>query len=76
MNKNCNGIVIEVSPIPLEHRIIPLMYNDQPIDCQESLKILEEDLSFCEKNFPRLTYRHSIAAVAVPGQGATIFIVD
>jgi len=41
-DKNCNGIVIEVSPIPLEHQIIPLMFKDQPIDRQESLNIIEE----------------------------------
>jgi len=48
-DKNCNGIVIEVSPIPLEHQLIPLMYNDQPIDCQESLKIIEEGSKFLRK---------------------------
>ena len=41
-DKNCNGIVIEVSPIPLEHQIIPLLFKDQPIDRQESLNIIEE----------------------------------
>jgi len=51
MNKNCNGIVIEVSPIPLEHQIIPLMYKDQPIDRQESLNIIEERSKLPRKNF-------------------------
>jgi len=56
MNKNCNRIVIEVSPIPLEHQIDPIMYQDKSIDRQASLKIIEEGSKFLQKNFPRLTY--------------------
>jgi len=51
IDKNCNGIVIEVSPIPLEHQIIPLMFKDQPIDRQESLNIIEERSKLPQKNF-------------------------
>jgi len=55
-DKNCNGIVIEVSPIPLEHQIIPLMFKDQPIDCQESLNIIEAGSKLPQNNFPDMTY--------------------
>jgi len=55
INDNCNRIVIEVSPIPLEHQIIPLMYKDKPIDWQASLKIIEEGSDLPRKNFPGLT---------------------
>ena len=48
-DKNCNGIVIEVSPIPLEHQIIPLMFKDQPINRQESLDIIEEGSKLPQK---------------------------
>ena len=61
IDKNCNGIVIEVSPILLEHQIIPLMYNNQPIDCQESLNIIEERSKLPRKNFPGLTYQREQA---------------
>ena len=60
-DKNCNGIVIEVSPIPLEHQIIPLMFKDQPIDRQESLNIIEAVSKLPRKNFPGLTYRQEQA---------------
>ena len=60
-DKNCNGIVIEVSPIPLEHQIIPLMFKYQPIDRQESLNIIEAVSKLPRKNFPGLTYQRQQA---------------
>jgi len=47
--------VVEVSPIPLEHQIIPLMYQDMPIDRQAALKIIEEAYNFLQQNFPGVT---------------------
>jgi len=55
IDKNCDEI--EVSPIPLEHQIISLMYKGQPIDRQESLNIIEERSKLPRKNFPGLTYQ-------------------
>jgi len=49
--------VIEVSPIPLEHQIIPLLYQDMPIDRQAALKIIEKGSKLPRQNFPGLTYR-------------------
>jgi len=55
INDNCNGIAIEVPPIPLEDQIVPLMYEDKPIDHQAHLKIIEEGSDLPQKNFPGLT---------------------
>ena len=73
-DKNCNGIVIEVSPIPLEHQIIPLMFKDQPIDRQESLNIIEE----CSK-LPRkisLVWPIDEGALRLPAQMINETIMD
>mgnify|MGYP001594364516 FL=1 len=73
-DKNCNGIVIEVSPIPLEHQIIPLMFKNQPIDRQESLNIIEE----CSKLLRKIAQAWPIdeGKLRLPAQMANKTIMD